>query len=160
MKIEKDSVATIHYTLTNEEGEVLDTSQGGDPLKYLQGHGNLVPGLEKELEGKKPGDSFKTVVEPAEAYGEYDDNLIFTVEKSEFEDPDQLEIGTNFQAEIGGDAKLCTVMDLGEDTVKFNANHPLSGMTLSFDISVQDVRSATEEELEHGHVHGDGGHHH
>lgn len=160
MKIEKDVVATIDYTLTDESGEVLDTSEGGEPLKYIHGNGNLIPGLEKQLEGKIAGDSFQTVIDPADAYGEYDEAMVFTVEKDKFDEPDDLEIGIHFQAEIGGEVKLCTVMDMTEDTVEVNANHPLSGMTLNFDVTVQDVRVATKEELDHGHVHGEGGHHH
>ena len=160
MRIEKNLVATIDYTLTDESGQVLDTSDGAEPLKYLHGNGNLIAGLEKELEGKEPGDSLKTVIEPAEAYGEYNEKLVFTVEKDKFDEPDELEIGTHFQADIDGEIRFCTVMDLTEEKVEVNANHPLSGMTLSFDVTVQEVRAATEEELEHGHVHGDGGHHH
>ena len=160
MKIGKDLVATIDYTLTNDDGEILDSSDGGDPLAYVHGNGNLVPGLEDELVGKEPGDSVKAVISPEDGYGTYSEELVFTVEKDRFDDPKELEVGMVFQAEISGDTKICTIDEMSGENVKVNANHPLAGITLHFDVTVRSVREATAEELEHGHVHGDGGHHH
>ena len=160
MKIAKDLVATIDYKLTDDTGEVLDTSEGEEPLQYIHGHGNLIPGLEQELDGKEPGDSLTAVVGPEDAYGVYDEELVFSVEKDRFDDASELEVGTHFQAEIGDEVKLCTVIEMSDDDLKVNANHPLSGMTLHFEVTVREVRAASEEEREHGHVHGDGEHHH
>ena len=160
MKISKDLVAMIDYTLTNDDGEVLDSSEDGDPLAYVHGNGNLVPGLENALTGKEPGDSVNTVISPEDGYGIFSDELIFTVEKEQFDDPKELEVGMIFQAEVSGETKLCTIEEMSGETVKVNANHPLAGVTLHFEVTVRDVREASSEELEHGHVHGDGGHHH
>lgn len=160
MKIEKDLVATIDYKLTDDTGEVLDTSEGDEPLQYIHGYGSLIPGLEQELYGKEPGDSLTTVIGPEDAYGVYDEELVFAVGKDEFDDASELEVGTHFQAEIGDEVKLCTVVEMSDDEVTVNANHPLSGMTLHFEVTVRDVRVASEEELDHGHVHGTGEHHH
>ena len=160
MKITKDLVAAIDYSLTDDSGEVLDASDADEPLAYIHGGGSLIPGLERELEGREAGDSFNAVVEPADAYGIRDESLIFTTKKKRFDDPDELAVGVHFQAEISGEVKLCTILEIDEKTVKVDANHPLAGMTLHFDVTVRDVREPTEEELEHGHVHGAGGHHH
>jgi len=156
MKIEKDLVATIDYKLTDESGQVLDTSEGSEPLSYIHGNGNLITGLERDLDGKEPGDRVTTVIAPEDGYGVYDEKLVFTVEKKDFDEPDDLEVGMYFQAEVGGEVKLCTIVEMSDETVQVNANHPLSGVTLHFDVTVRDVREATKEELEHGHVHGDG----
>ena len=160
LKITKDLVAAIDYSLTDDSGEVLDASDADEPLAYIHGGGSLIPGLERELEGREAGDSFNAVVEPADAYGIRDESLIFTTKKKRFDDPDELAVGVHFQAEISGEVKLCTILEIDEKTVKVDANHPLAGMTLHFDVTVRDVREPTEEELEHGHVHGAGGHHH
>ncbi|MBT3271944.1 MAG: peptidylprolyl isomerase [Spirochaetales bacterium] len=160
MKVAKDLVVKIEYTLTDDEGEVLDTSDGGEPLAYIHGDGNLIPGLEKELEGCEVGDSFTTVVGPEEGYGVYQEDLEITVGKDKFDDPDELEVGMNFQAEMEDGVRLCTVTSIDGDAVQVNANHPLAGMTIKFDIRVNEVREPSAEEQEHGHVHGDGGHHH
>ena len=158
MKIEKNSVASFDYTLKDDEGSVLDTSDGREPLAYLHGAGNIIPGLENELQGREVGDSFSTSIEPKDAYGEYSDELIFVVTKDKFSDPDQVEEGLRFQAEVGGEARLCTVSKIDGEEVEVNANHPLAGMALHFDVTVRDIREATTDEIEHGHVHE--GHHH
>jgi FKBP-type peptidyl-prolyl cis-trans isomerase SlyD len=159
MTIDKNLVASFDYTLKDESGSVLDTSDGGEPLSYLHGAGNIIPGLESELAGRKVGDTFSATIEPEHAYGEYSDDLIFTVAKDQFDDPAEVEEGMLFQAEISGDPKLCTVMKIEGKNVEVNANHPLAGMTLYFNVTVRDVREATPEEIEHGHTH-DGHHDH
>ena len=159
MKIEKDLVASFDYTLKGEDGSVLDTSDGGEPLSYLHGSGNIIPGLENELTGRDAGDTFLATIEPKEAYGEYTDELVFSVTKDKFDDPKEVEEGLHFQAEISGELRLCTVSKIDGDNAEVNANHPLAGMTLHFEVTVRNVREAAAEEIEHGHVH-DGHHHH
>ena len=159
MKIEKDLVASFDYTLKDEDGSVLDTSDGGEPLSYLHGAGNIISGLENKLLGREAGDTFLATIEPKDAYGVYTDDLVFSVTKDKFDDPGEVEEGLHFQAEISGDLRLCTVSKIDGENVEVNANHPLASMTLHFEVSVRDVREATAEEIEHGHVHN-GNHHH
>jgi len=159
MKIGKEIVASIDYTLKNDEGTVLDTSEGGEPLSYLHGAGNIIPGLEKELSGREAGDTFTATIDPIDGYGEYADDLVFSVTKDQFDNSEDVKEGLLFQAEISGEARLCTVSKIDGEKVEVDANHPLSGMTLHFEITVCGVREATAEEIEHGHVH-DGHHHH
>ena len=119
----------------------------------MHGSGNIIPGLESELQGRQPGDSFSAEIAPEDAYGTYSDEMVFTVTKDKFQDPDQIEEGVRFQAEINGAARICTVSSIEGDNVEVDANHPLAGMTLHFDVTVRDVREATAEELQHGHAH-------
>ena len=158
MKIDKEAVASIDYTLKDDDGSVLDTSDGGEPLMYLHGAGNIIPGLEEELTGRVSGDTFTASIEPKDAYGEYNDEMIFSVTKDQFADPGEVAEGLHFQAEISGEPRLCTVTKIDGENVEVNANHPLAGMTLHFEVTVRDVREATPEEIEHGHVHS-GDHH-
>jgi FKBP-type peptidyl-prolyl cis-trans isomerase SlyD len=161
MQIAKDKVVSIHYTLTNDKGETLDSSAGHEPMAYLQGHMNIIPGLEKALEGKSAGDKINTVVAPEEAYGPKNDGLVEEVPKEMFQGVEQIEPGMQFHAQNGqGATQIITVVSVGDDTVKVDGNHPLAGETLTFDVEVMDVREASAEELEHGHVHGPGGHDH
>ena len=153
MKIEKDLVASIEYTLKNDDGTVLDTSDGREPLSYLHGSGNIIPGLENELLGKEAGDSFSANIAPEDAYGAYEDKMVFSVKKEKFDDPSQIEEVVRFQAEIDGVPRICTVASVKGEDVEVDANHPLAGMTLHFDVTVCNVREATAEEIEHGHVH-------
>lgn len=154
MKIETNKVVSIHYELTNEAGETLDSSSGKDPLTYLHGTGALIPGLEKELEGKNQGDELTAVIPPEQAYGELDQNLIRDVDRAAFGDVEKLEPGMQFQASGNNDSvQVISVVEVKEDVVTVDANHPLAGMTLTFDVKVDDVREATEEELAHGHAH-------
>lgn len=150
MTITKDSVVSIEYTLTDDENEVLDSSEGTGPLEYLHGHSNLIPGLEKQLEGKKAGDAFKATVAPAEAYGEYQDRLVVEVERSQF--PDDVEISEGMQFEAGGPegSQIVTVTAVTDSKVTVDANHALAGETLHFDVKVVSVREATEDEKAHG----------
>lgn len=159
MKIAKDAVVTIDYTLTDEHGKVLDSSIGQEPLTYLHGAGNLIPGLESQLEGKSKGDEVKISVPPAEAYGDRDERKVLTVAREQFSGVDKLEVGMQFTAGGGQGEYIVTVTRIEGDTVTVDANHPLAGRTLNFDVRVVDVRNATPDELSHGHVHGPGGHH-
>lgn len=153
MVIEKDKVVSIEYVLKDESGETLDSSEAGDPLQYLHGHSNIIPGLERELEGKQPGDKVTAVVKPADAYGEYDGEMVATVPKSNFEGTDSLEIDMQFEAHDPSGVRIVTVTDIEGDNVTIDANHPLAGVTLHFDVSIKDVREASPEELSAGHLH-------
>ena len=160
MQIAQDRVVAIHYTLTSDSGEVLDSSTGGEPLAYLQGHGNLIPGLERELEGKQAGDKLTVRVAPADAYGQQDDSLIQDVPRSAFQGVADIQVGMQFQAQSNHGPRTVTITKVASETVTVDGNHPLAGQHLNFDVEVATVRVATAEELEHGHVHGAGGHHH
>jgi FKBP-type peptidyl-prolyl cis-trans isomerase SlyD len=160
VEISSDRVVTIHYTLKDDRGTVLDSSAGGEPLAYIQGHGNLVSGLEKALEGKEHGSSLAVVVAPAEGYGERDEALIQRVPKRTLQGSGDIKKGMQFQARTDDGMRLFTVTAVIGDMVTLDGNHPLADQTLHFDIEVVGVREATAEELEHGHVHGAGGHHH
>ncbi len=160
MEITADRVVTIHYTLKDDGGEVLDSSAGGEPLAYIQGHGNLVSGLEKALEGKQDGTTLAVDVTPAEGYGERDESLIQRVPKRSLQGSGEIKKGMQFQARTGDGMRLFTVTAVVGDMVTLDGNHPLADQTLHFEVEVVGVREATTEELEHGHVHGAGGHHH
>ncbi|GAA5316419.1 MAG: peptidylprolyl isomerase [Candidatus Pelagadaptatus aseana] len=150
-------VANIHYTLKNDAGEVLDSSEGQEPLAYLHGAMNLVPGLEKELEGKSAGDKISCVVEPEEGYGEKDPELIQELPRNMFGGVDTIEVGMAFHAETQNGMQVVEVIDVEEDAVTIDGNHVLAGERLHFDVEIIDIRDATEEELSHGHVHAPGG---
>lgn len=160
MQIANDVVVSIEYTLTDDQGTVIDSSVGGEPLTYLHGAGNIIPGLEGALEGKKVGDSFKVSVSPAEGYGEKDEGLLQVVPRGMFQGVDQVEVGMQFHAQTDHGMQVITVAGVEGDNVTVDGNHPLAGQNLNFDVKVVDIRAATGEELEHGHVHGAGGHHH
>jgi len=161
MQISQDMVVSIHYTLTDKAGETIDSSvEGGEPLAYLHGHGNIVPGLENALTGKTIGDKFDVSVQPADGYGEHYAELVQQVPREAFEGVDHLEPGMQFQADTGMGPRLFTITEVNGDTVTVDGNHPLAGEVLNFAIEVTAVRAASEEELSHGHVHGPGGHHH
>jgi FKBP-type peptidyl-prolyl cis-trans isomerase SlyD len=160
VEIAADSVVLIHYTLKDDKGDVLDSSAGGEPLAYIQGHGNLVPGLEKALEGKRGGNTLAVTVPPAEGYGTRDEALVQRVSKRSLKGSGEIRKGMQFQARTEQGLRLFTVTGVIGDMVSLDGNHPLADQTLHFDIEVLEVRPATAEELEHGHVHGAGGHHH
>ncbi|WP_025733803.1 FKBP-type peptidyl-prolyl cis-trans isomerase [Carnimonas nigrificans] len=160
MQIAPNSVVSFHYTLTNDEGEVLDSSEGREPLSYLQGKGNIIPGLERQLEGREAGDKLQVRVEPAEGYGEVQPQLVQEVPRASFQGVESIEPGMQFQAQTQGGPLLVTVTKVEGDTVTVDGNHPLAGQPLNFDVAVETVREASDEELEHGHVHGEGGHEH
>jgi len=154
MQISPNKVVTIHYTLRNPEGEILDSSTGGEPFSYLHGAGNIIPGLEKALEGKQAGDQVNVTIAPEDAYGEHDEALVQAVPRAAFQGVDDIQPGMQFQAQgQGGAPQVVTVTEVAEDTVTVDANHPLAGVTLIFEVEVKDVREASEEEVAHGHVH-------
>jgi FKBP-type peptidyl-prolyl cis-trans isomerase SlyD len=160
MSITRDSVVSIHYTLKNASGEVIDSSAGGEPLAYLHGHGNLIPGLERELTGKQPGDKLQVTVPPAEGYGEYDPQLVQRVPRRALKGISDVRVGMRLQTQGEHGPRAVTVTQLAGDMVTLDGNHPLAGNPLHFEVEVTGVRPATAEELAHGHVHGAGGHHH
>jgi FKBP-type peptidyl-prolyl cis-trans isomerase SlyD len=160
VEITADRVVTIHYTLKDDSGAVLDSSAGGEPLAYIQGHGNLVSGLEKALEGKPDGTTLAVVVPPAEGYGTRDEKLIQRIPRRALQGSGDIRKGMQFQARTEDGMRLFTVTAVIGDMVTLDGNHPLADQTLHFDVEVVGVREATSEELEHGHVHGPGGHHH
>lgn len=160
MKIAKDAVVSIHYTLTGDGGETLDSSQGGDPLTYLQGHGNLIPGLEAALEGKEKGNELKVTINPEDGYGPYRDELVQEIPKTNFDPGQPLNVGDQFQVDTEVGPLIVQVSKIEGDNVTIDGNHPMAGKTLNFDVKIEDVRAATDEELAHGHAHGPGGHDH
>ena len=161
MTIAANKAVSIEYTLTNDDGDVIDSSAGGAPLVYLQGAGNIIPGLEKALEGKAVGEELTVTVEPEDAYGEYSAELVSTLNRSMFEGVDQLEVGMQFHASApDGQMQIVTIRDLDGDDVTVDGNHPLAGQRLNFKVKVVAIRDASEEEVAHGHVHGEGGHQH
>jgi FKBP-type peptidyl-prolyl cis-trans isomerase SlyD len=160
MQIAKGKVVSMDYTLTDDAGEMLDTSKGGTPLVYLHGIGGIIPGLERGLEGRSTGDNVQVKVAPEDAYGLHQDALIESVPRSAFRGVEKIEPGMTFQAAQNGQTRVVTVVGVDQDTVRVDANHPLAGKTLYFDVTIVEVRDATPEELQHGHAHGPGGHHH
>jgi FKBP-type peptidyl-prolyl cis-trans isomerase SlyD len=160
MQIAQDKVVLIHYTLRNDAGELLDSSSGGDALAYLHGQGNIIPGLEKALAGRQAGDKLSVKIEPAEGYGERDSKLVQQVPRRQFGGAN-VAPGVQFHVQTSqGNTRVVTVTRIVGDMVIVDGNHPLAGQNLNFDVEVAEVRDATAEELEHGHVHGPGGHHH
>jgi FKBP-type peptidyl-prolyl cis-trans isomerase SlyD len=163
MQIAAKSVVSIDYTLKSEAGDVLDTSEGKDPLTYLHGVGNLVPGLERALEGHAAGDALEVSLPPAEGYGDRDEKLVrnLPVRKLATGGPDKKpQVGRRYRAQLDDGMAVVLVTGLKGDYATVDANHPLAGMTLHFQVKVVSVREATEEELKHGHVHGPDDHHH
>ena len=135
----------------------MDSSEGREPLAYLHGANNLIPGLEKELQGKASGAKFTAVIPPLEAYGETNSDLIQTISKQMFQGVDNVEVGMTFVAQgDGGQQRQVRVVEVEGDDVTIDANHPMAGLTLHFDVEVVEVRAATKQELEHGHVHHHG----
>ncbi len=160
MDIAKDKVVSLHYTLKDTQGKVLDSSSGGEPLVYLHGASNIIPGLEEALTGKKLGDKLQITVTPDKAYGERDERMVQTIPKSQFPNPEKIQMGMRFQVNSNHGPVVLTVIDIKENDVVVDGNAELAGQTLHFDVEITDVRSATEEEMAHGHAHGPGGHHH
>lgn len=153
MEIANQMVVSIHYTLKNDDGEVLDTSEGQEPLNYLHGASNIIPGLENALVGKGIGDQLDVVVSPEEGYGEIIDELVQTVPRDSFQGVDSIEVGMRFQAETEGGPVSVVVTAVEDDVVVVDRNHPLAGQQLHFDVTIAAVREASEEEISHGHVH-------
>ena len=159
MKIEKDRVVRFHYSVGEVGQAATEHSQGGDPLAILFGHGNIIPGLEKAMEGREAGDSFGADVPAAEAYGEKREGLTQRVPKKHFSGQ-RLEPGMQVVLNTNFGPRAVTIQKVGMSVVDVDLNHPMAGKDLHFDIEVVEVREASAEELEHGHVHGEGGHHH
>jgi FKBP-type peptidyl-prolyl cis-trans isomerase SlyD len=161
MRIAKDTVVAFDYTLTDAAGgAVLDTSRGGEPLSYLHGAGNIIPGLEREMEGKAVGDAFKATIPPELAYGLRQDELVAPVQRKAFGTAAKVEAGMAFQANTPDGPRAVRVVSVDGDEVTIDANHELAGKTLVFDVTVVSVRPATPDETAHGHPHGPGGHQH
>jgi FKBP-type peptidyl-prolyl cis-trans isomerase SlyD len=159
VQIAAKKVVAIEYTLKNDAGQVIDSSAGREPLAYLQGAGNIVPGLERALEGKEKGDSIEVVVPPAEGYGERDDRLIQNIAIRKLPDR-KAEVGMRIRVQTQQGPRILTVKAVRGDYATVDANHPLASITLHFSVKVMDIRDATDEELAHGHVHGERGHAH
>ena len=160
MEIASNRVVLIHYTLTNDAGETLDSSAGRDPLAYLHGKGNLIPGLEAELLGHVAGDRMNVRIKPADGYGEVDPNLVHDIPRSAFRDVSGIQVGMRFQTQGPRGPQVVVVTEVSDATIRVDANHPLAGQHLNFAVEITEVRAASDEELAHGHVHGAGGHHH
>jgi len=160
MTISDNKVVHMHYELKNDKGEILDSSKGKEPLAFIQGLGNIIPGLEKELNSKSKGDKVNAVIAPEQAYGMHNKEKVFKVGKNQFNGEGGIEIGMQIQAESNGQMEIGTVEKIEGEEVTLNFNHPLAGQTLHFDVEIMEIREATEEELSHGHVHGEGGHQH
>ena len=160
MKIEKDMAVGFHYTLTDENGETLDSSKDREPMVYLHGHPGIIPGLERAMQGHEVGDEFNAVIPPEDAYGIYSDGLVRNIDLSHFENPEHVVVGAQFQVQAGNDVHVATVTEIEDEIVTLDLNHPLANQTLHFEVKIDSVRKASAEELEHGHIHGEGGHHH
>ena len=160
MQATHQKVVALDYTLKDDEGSVIDESQG-DGFAYLHGYQNIIPGLEQALEGKTVGDEFDVTISPADGYGEFDAGKIQEVPKEAFPDDTEILPGMQFHAQSPeGQMIYATVTKVEDNTVTIDANHSLAGKTLHFKVKVTDIRDASAEELEHGHVHGPDGHHH
>jgi FKBP-type peptidyl-prolyl cis-trans isomerase SlyD len=158
MTIAANKVASIQYTVLDEEGQTIDSSEGGEPLVFLVGAQNVIQGLEEALIGKSVGDVIKTTVEPAKAYGEYNPEGVQEVPMAAFEGVEEIETGMAFTAETEQGPMNLIVTGIEGDMVTVDGNHPLAGKALTFDVTVEAIRDATEEELAHGHIHGEDGH--
>ena len=159
--IAKDKAVSIHYTLTLDGGQVVDSSEGKDPLVYLHGHRNIIPGLEKELVGKAVGDKLSVTVSPEEGYGVHNPGLVQQVPREAFQGVDNIEVGMMFQAPgEGGHIQLIRIVAVEGDNITVDGNHELAGKTLNFAVEITEIRDASAEEISHGHVHGPGGHAH
>ena len=160
MQIADNTVVTIDYTLKDDNGNILDSSSDGK-FAYLHGANNIIPGLENALNGKSTGDEVNIKVNPTEGYGERNDSMIQAVPRDMFDSEQEIEVGMQFHAQSPeGNMIVVTVTDVANDEITVDGNHPLAGVNLNFGVKVVDVREATEEEIDHGHVHGPGGHHH
>jgi FKBP-type peptidyl-prolyl cis-trans isomerase SlyD len=159
MQISAQKVVSIHYTLTDNDGNVLDSSSNGEPLNYIQGVGALIAGMEEGLEGKTKGDKLLLKIAPEKGYGIHQPEMIQQVPMSAF-GGQMVSPGMQFEAGTEEQRFIVTVTDVNEEFATIDGNHPLAGVDLNFDVEILEVREATSEELEHGHVHGPGGHQH
>jgi FKBP-type peptidyl-prolyl cis-trans isomerase SlyD len=159
MQITNNTAVSIHYTLTTDKGEEIDSTIGGEPLVYLHGRGNIITGLEKALDNKIVGEKFNVCIEPAEAYGEFSDDKIQVVSREMFDGIDNIEVGMQFHAAVNSSSDIITVTEINGDNITIDGNHPLAGQALTFAIDIVGVRLATKDEISHGHIHGAGCHH-
>ncbi|RLD16787.1 peptidylprolyl isomerase [candidate division KSB1 bacterium] len=159
MQVSENTVVSIHYTLKDDNGQTVDSSVGKEPLSYLHGRRNIISGLENALTGKNVGDKLNVTVPPEEAYGNYDEALIQVLPREAFGGVEDIQVGMQFYSESPEGVQMITIKNVDGDQITVDANHPLAGQTLYFDVEIMDVREATEEELQHGHVH-DGSHQH
>ncbi len=153
MLIGQDSIVSLHFTLTNDSGEVMDQSQEGEPLVYLHGAAGIIPGLENELTGKVAGAEFQVTIKPEEAYGEHIPDMVQQVPRTSFPADTDIEVGMQFNAESPNGPVNVSVTEVTADTITVDGNHPLAGLTLHFEGKVENVREASAEELDHGHAH-------
>lgn len=160
MQIANNTAVSIHYTLTNDLGEKIDSTIDGDPLDYLHGKGNIIPGLETALTGKVVGDKFNIRIEAADAYGELSDDMIQVVSRDMFDGIDKVEVGMQFHAAVNSGTGIITVVKVDGDDITIDGNHPMAGQALNFAVEIMAVRPATKDEIQHGHIHGAGCHHH
>ena len=157
MKVAKNVVVSIAYQVRTEDGVLVDEAPANQPLEYLQGHNNLVIGLENALEGKAVGDKFEVRVKPEEGYGEYNENMVQRVPKEVFVGVDDLEVGMRFIADTDMGPLPVVITEVGESDVVVDGNHMLAGQELLFNVEVVATREATLEEIAHGHIHQEGG---
>ncbi len=160
MSVAPNKVVCIHYTLSDDAGVVIDSSSGREPLTYLHGTGNLIPGLESALDGRAAGESLEVAVGPEQAYGMRDERLVQIVPRAKFGEIAALKPGMRLRTTGPGGSRIVTVTRVERDLVTIDGNHPLAGKTLHFQVQITEVRQASRDELKHGHVHGPGGHHH
>ncbi|HET7922135.1 MAG TPA: peptidylprolyl isomerase [Gammaproteobacteria bacterium] len=160
MQIARNTVVSIDYTLTDDTGAVLDSSNGQAPLAYLHGAGNIIAGLEEALEGKETGTELKVTVAPEKGYGPRNESMTQKVPRKMFDTEQEIKPGMRFHADSDHGPHTVVVTAVDAEHVTVDGNHPLAGKQLNFEVKVVEVRAATEEELSHGHVHGAGGHHH
>jgi FKBP-type peptidyl-prolyl cis-trans isomerase SlyD len=159
MQITNNTAVTIHYTLTSDNGEEIDTTRGNEPLVYLHGNGSIIIGLEKALTNKNTGDKFNVRIEAADAYGEFSEDMIQVISREMFDGIDNLEVGMQFNAAVNSGTSIITITKIDGKDVTIDGNHPLAGQALNFDVEVVNVRLATKDEISHGHIHGVGCHH-
>ena len=160
MQISEQKVVLLNYEVVDDQGQLIDRSEEGGPLAYIHGTGQLIPGLETALEGRGQGDKIEVDVPPDQGYGERSDEGVQTVSRNQFDDDIEIEVGMQFEAQDDEGHQIVTVVAVDGESITLDTNHPLAGKTLHFAVEVLEVRDATAEELDHGHVHGPGGHHH
>ncbi len=160
MKVSENKVVSLNYTLKNSEGEILDTSEGREPLVYLHGVGGLIPGLEARLEGHEKGVKLDLVIPAEEAYGTRRDELLHVVPKSGFQGDEEMAEGMRVQLQTEQGPAIATIAKIEDENVTLDLNHPLADIELHFNVEIVDLREASEDELNHGHAHGPGGHQH
>lgn len=159
MQVADNMAVSIHYTLSNDDGDIIDSSIDKEALVYLHGKGNIISGLEKALLGKSIGEKFNVHIPAADAYGEFKEEGVQVIPRSMFEGVDSLEVGMQFYAEVSSGPGIVSVVAIDGDDITIDGNHPLAGVDLNFDVEVVDVRPATQDEISHGHIHGEGCHH-